>query len=89
MWGAFLVRPGACAVRGHFDTDTPRTPGQRAGIVPKGAPDGGGGYLPDSASTIAGSSARNACPRWLMAFFSSGLSSAQLRSSPLGCSTGS
>ena len=88
MWGAFLVVgplsvQAACAVRGHFDTDTPRTPGQRAGIVPKGAPDGGG-YLPDSASTIAGSSARKACPRWLMAFFSSGLSSAQLRSSPLG-----
>ena len=84
MWGAFLVR-----CRGHFDTDKSRTQGQGAGIVPKGAPDGGSGYLPDSASTIAGSSARNACPRWLMAFFSAALNSAQLRSSPLGCSTGS
>ena len=44
--GAFLraatclsVRPWPrrVAVRGHFDTDTPQTPGPRAGMVPKGA----------------------------------------------------
>jgi len=41
------------------------------------------------ARAIAGTSARNAWPRWLMAFFSAGLSSAQVRASPSGTSTGS
>src|SRR5690606_17118584 len=46
---------------------------------------------PSSARTCAtcGASARNALPRWLIAFFSAGVSSAHVRCSPSGTSTGS
>jgi hypothetical protein len=47
------------------------------------------GHQPPSARVTAGTSARNACPRWLIAFFSSGASSAHVRVSPSGTRTGS
>jgi len=44
---------------------------------------------PARTRATTGASARNACPRWLMAFFSAGLSSAHVRVSPSGTSAGS
>ena len=42
-----------------------------------------------SSSRTTGTSARNAFPRWLIAFFSAGVISAQVRVSPSGWRIGS
>lgn len=64
---------------------TGRTSERAAAETLRGGPSS---YHPTSSRTT-GTSARKASPRWLMAFFSSAVSSAQVRDSPSGWRIGS